>query len=301
MKYLDIYTRMDLKSQDDVFNYLIATLKPSNRTWSYLTNWGKVSLNIKQVEVSLNILNYLIGKPNVETEFRLLAKRHPEILRTLPLIVAYRENNLSLLTDYRLREVDFKHFNFKKLSVEEAVEFCEGAGIFGLLRSNLIKNFVDFVMGVEVGIDSNGRKNRSGKAMETLVEHYVKPICKKCELPYITQATAKKIKEAWNIDIEVDKTDRIIDFVILVGDKLYMLETNYYSGTGSKLKSTAGEYETLYDTWSKAGYGFIWITDGLGWQKTQNPLRETFDHIEHLLNLQMIKDGVLEQILVNGL
>lgn len=73
MKFLDFYkNNLNCHTLDDVFNLLISELKPSNRLWSYFVNWEKVFSNTKKIELSLNILNYLIGKDNFDEEFRYL-------------------------------------------------------------------------------------------------------------------------------------------------------------------------------------------------------------------------------------
>jgi len=94
----------------------------------------------------------------------------------------------------------------------------------------------------------------------------------------------------------VDKTSRRIDFVIFNGKDLFLIETNFYTGGGSKLKATAGEYQTMFDYWKKDGHKFIWVTDGEGWKTTKRPLEETFNHIDYTLNLDMVAKGVLEKI-----
>ena len=114
---------------------------------------------------------------------------------------------------------------------------------------------------------------------------------------YIAQATASKIKTKWGIQIEVDKSSRIIDFAINKNGKLYLLEVNFYSGGGSKLKSTATEYCEMYNRYHRQGIDFIWITDGAGWKSTLKPLREYFDKSDYLVNLEMLRNGVLHQII----
>ncbi len=111
------------------------------------------------------------------------------------------------------------------------------------------------------------------------------------------QATAKKIKASWDIDIKVDKSSRIIDFSVNNNGKLYFIETNFYGGGGSKLKSTATEYVKMNEYWNAQGIEFIWVTDGAGWLSTLKPLREYFDKAEYLLNLEMLKNNILKTIL----
>jgi type II restriction enzyme len=137
--------------------------------------------------------------------------------------------------------------------------------------------------------------------MENILENLLTTICIKYDIPFMKQATADKVRAKWGIKVSVDKSSRRFDFGVKCDSTLYLIETNYYGGGGSKLKATAGEYKSLYDFLSKQGHGFIWITDGLGWLSTLKPLEETFYHIDHTLNLKMVTSGVLEYILVNKL
>lgn len=173
------------------------------------------------------------------------------------------------------------------------------SGIGEILKDKKIKNLVDYVTGVEVGLDSNARKNRVGTLMENLVEVFVADTCDKLNLPYLAQATADKIKTAWNIDITVDKSKRILDFAINNNGKLYFIECNFYGGGGSKLKSTATEYVEMNAYWNRQEITFIWVTDGAGWKSTLKPLREYFDKSDYLLNLTMLQNGILENIVNN--
>ena len=148
------------------------------------------------------------------------------------------------------------------------------------------------MIGVEAGIDSNGRKNRSGHSMENIVEYFIQDLCKRKGFKYIKNANARKIKAILDYDVPVDKSSRIYDFVVDNGEELFIFETNYYSGGGSKLKSTAGEYRNLFDILA-GQYKFIWITDGFGWRTTTRPLRETFDNNEYLFSLSMLEKDIL--------
>lgn len=133
--------------------------------------------------------------------------------------------------------------------------------------------------------------------MENLVEEFVGDACQELAIDYMPQATAKKIKDIWDIDVKVDKASRIIDFAINKNGKLYFIEVNFYGGGSSKLKSTATEYIKMNEFWSDQGIEFIWITDGAGWKSTLKPLREYYDEADYLLNLEMLRNGVLKKIL----
>ena len=108
---------------------------------------------------------------------------------------------------------------------------------------------------------------------------------------------ASEIKRSWGIDVQVDKSSRRFDFAVRKEQSLYIIETNFYGGGGSKLKATAGEYKSLFDFLSAQSIKFIWITDGLGWKTTLRPLEEAFNHIEYTLNLKMVASGLFEEII----
>ena len=79
--------------------------------------------------------------------------------------------------------------------MQRTSSFLVNSGIGAILKDKKVKNLVDYATGVEVGLDSNGRKNRGGTLMEGLVEEFVSDTCQKLGLQYMAQANAKKIKE----------------------------------------------------------------------------------------------------------
>jgi len=307
MKYNSIFlNRINCKNSDEVFKFLIDTLKDTITQWDYFVNWSKVFKNIKKIEMDLNLLNYLIGKENIKEEFKKLLMQYPSIFRTIPVLIALRNNDFKILSEYGYNNFQYSDFSFKSKKniseneIKKTIEFVVKSGFLNLLSSKKIKNIVDYVIGVEVGIDSNGRKNRIGKTMEGILEFFINDICKRNKFEYIEQATAPKIKKKWNLNLTVDKSSRKIDFAIYNGKKLYLIETNFYGGSGSKLKSTAGEYKTMFDYWKNDGHKFIWITDGAGWVTTHLPLRETFNYTDFILNLEMLSKKILEDIIINN-
>lgn len=151
-------------------------------------------------------------------------------------------------------------------------------------------------------MDTNARKNRSGTAMEDFIELYVKAICNKHGYNYLRQANAAQIKEEFGKDVPIDKAARQFDFAINTKQRVYLLEVNYYSGGGSKLKSVAGEFKALFELVTGApDVEFIWVTDGLGWKTSWRSLLETFNAINYVVNIEMIERGILEYILTEGI
>ncbi len=287
---------LNCNSDDEVFSYLIATLKETIKSWDYFVNWKKVIHNYREVERSLNLLNTLIGKEKIEEEALALLMDYPQIIGVIPALLAEREKKISLLVTRN--NFDARRFDFSKpMPAKDSLLFLKESGFLKLISDRSIKSIPDYFIGVEVGLDSNGRKNRSGTSMENLVEFFIKDISERNGYEYIPQATADKIKVQWNKNITVTKSSKRIDFAINTPHKLYLIETNFYSGSGSKLKSTAGEYADIYHQWARDGHQFIWVTDGYGWKTTQRPLRDTFNTTDYIINLDMIQKGVLEELL----
>lgn len=216
------------------------------------------------------------------------------------MLLAIRDRSFEVLIDKRnfiYRELDFSKKSYAADEIKTFADFILKSGLGELLQDKKIKNLVDYTTGVEVGLDSNGRKNRGGTLMENLVEEFVRDVTNDLNIEYMPQATEKKIKDKWDIDVKVDKSSRIIDFAINKNGKLFFIEVNFYGGGGSKLKSTATEYIKMNEYWSNQGFEFVWITDGAGWKSTLKPLREYFDKADYLLNLEMLRNGILKRIL----
>ncbi len=290
------------------FDNLKTTFQESIFTWGYFTDFEKVKLNVAEVDVELNILNSLIGKNDIEQEFTLLVREYPNIRNALPLLIATRKIKLRdtpIVSDVNTLTSENKSYIFYdtlNATIEQELRiFFDESGLKDIFQSRHIKNLVDYCFGVEVGLDSNGRKNRTGAIMENIVAGYLSDFCNTNEhFNFIEQATQNSIKSNFNYDINIDKNGRIFDFALYDNDKskLYLIEVNYYGSGGSKLKSTAGEYQTLNDFIKSQGIDFIWITDGQGWLTALNPLEETFNNNDYVINLSMLKNNALEYICI---
>ena len=287
-------------SDDELFSLITGTFKEKITQWSYFVNWKKVLENVAPIEKELNLLNCLVGKCNIKEETEKLIAEYPNVIKTFPILLAVRDNSLEVLIDtkrFLYKQFDFRSRQLSEDEISDLVDFLIKSGFAELIENQRVKNIVDYVTGVEVGLDSNGRKNRGGKLMETLVEEFVMDAWQALGFDYMSQATAKKIKAKWNIDIKADKSSRRVDFAVNKKGKLFFIEVNFYGGGGSKLKSTATEYARMNEYWNRQGIEFIWVTDGAGWRSTLKPLREYFDSAKYLLNLEMLKNGVLKEIL----
>ncbi|PNV83661.1 MAG: restriction endonuclease [Sulfurimonas sp.] len=288
------------------FENLKNTLQDSIFTWDYFTDFEKVKKNVKNIEKELNLLNYLIGKEKLDEEFLSLVEEYPKVRKILPILIAIRDDKLSctpVITDIEALIPENKkyifHYAIDENIKKELLIFFKESGLRDIFESKAIKNLVDYCFGVEVGFDTNARKNRTGDIMEKLVYKFLEEFCEENKnLQFIEQATQKRIKEFFNYDIKIDKNSRRFDFALFdkAKNRLFLIEVNYYSGGGSKLKATAGEYQYLNNFVKSQNIDFIWITDGKGWLTSLKPLEETFIQNDYVINLDMLKNGALKQI-----
>jgi type II restriction enzyme len=303
MKFAPIFkSALKCSTPDEVFEYFMHNLNDSIRYWDYFVNWAKVVGKTKELEIDLNTLNYLVGKDDVEKAFKELLNQNGRLARLIPVLLACRECDFKILTDFTAGVLSYESFAFKpkeKLTdgeIDQACRFASETGLLEMFKTRIIKSVPDYVIGVEVGLDTNGRKNRGGTAMETVVENLLRPICEKNHLAMMSQATASKLKAQWNITLNRVDADRGFDFAVKRGTDLFIIETNYYNGSGTKLKSVAGEFQVLSTAIKAQGADFIWITDGLGWHTCEEQFRAAFNQIDYTLNIDMILKGVLDGI-----
>jgi len=303
MKKLAIYQNLNLKSSDLVFDYFFNTITPVIQNLSFFVDWEKVYRGVEKYKIELGILNSLCGSSDIINDFKIILKRYPEVVNVFSLLIGVRGETIQILKDTKDDFFEFVNYNFKNKSelsdveVNKYVLFFEETGLFNFIQNKGIQSLKDYSYGVEVGLDTNGRKNRGGSAMELLVEKLITPILLSHNCSFIVQGTQKEVFKKWGLHLPLDKSNRIVDFIINKNGKLIWVETNFYSAGGSKLKSTAGEYKDLFKFCKENNIEFVWITDGNGWISTRKPLKETFELTDYLLNLNMIKNGFFEDII----
>ena len=292
-----------IKSPQERLAIFLESLSITNRTPEYYVNWKKVDRETKKYELELNTLNYLIGKDDIYFEALRLFTKQPNLLKAILSLIASRDKVLDILTIDNDDNMFFKQLNFKTIDasrIDDYMKFIEKSGLLKFLQRHANRSLVDYVYGVETGLDSNARKNRSGKTMEGILERYVSRISKEQKLEWKAQATAKFIKNEWGIEVPVDKSERRFDVAVYSKEKhkVWLLETNYYGGGGSKLKSVAGEFTELsqFVVTSDDDVEFVWVTDGQGWLTAHLPLAEAFSHITNVFNLEMLREGFLAEL-----
>ena len=266
--------------------------------YGYYIDFEKVYRNVDSVKIELNLLNSLIGSKNIEADFSSLVKKYPEVLKCIPLLLAVRANELYCQDENG--GVLYK-FNAAGIETERYTYFMRKTGLFDLLENHIVSNLVDYVTGVETGLDSNGRKNRGGHLMEDLVESYIRKAGFIKDESYFKEVYIHQITEMWDIDLSAisnqGKMEKRFDFVVRTPGMIYGIETNFYGSSGSKLNETARSYKTLaLETDTIDGFTFVWFTDGRGWTSARHNLEETFDVMEHIYSIKDLENGIISEV-----
>ena len=268
--------------------------------YDYYVDYDKVVKNVLKLRIELNILNSLIGSKNIKEDFANIVTRYPETLKCIPLLLAVRGTEIYAQDEEGAFTYNFKEMNY---SVEQYEKFMEKTGLFDLLSNHLVNNLIDYALGVETGLDSNGRKNRGGHQMENLVEGYIQKAGFISDVNYFKEMYLSDVEQKWNIDLSALSNDgkarKRFDFVVKTENMIYAIETNFYTGGGSKLNETARSYKMLaQEADGVDGFTFVWFTDGIAWRSAKGNLRETFEVLETIYSIDDIEQGVMKKLFV---
>ncbi|MCQ2728726.1 type II restriction endonuclease [Helicobacter pylori] len=265
------------------FDTFLKSLKISNRTLDFFTDWQKCLKNKDEISIALNHLNFLLGKDTKEFKscVKSLFKEYPKAFNVLNILIAVR-NKDDIVCD---ANGDFYPLYSYFKNDEKVCEFIRQTGLEQIFCNRNIKDLNDFVFGIEVGLDSNARKNRSGKVME----NHLSGLFTNAQLNFKEQVNIREFEDlcqAFGNDIKK------FDFVIFSKNKTYLIEANFYTISGSKLNEVARSYQDLALKFEAfPNYEFIWITDGTGWLDAKSKLQEAYKSVE-IYNLSNVSDFI---------
>lgn len=289
--------------------------KPVIASFDYYVDFDKVYANAKKLKAELYLMNSLLGSKRIEDDFVALVRKYPDVLKVVPILVAVRSTAIPVLSVGGL--VYYRFDKCDRCNESEYLDFMRSTGLFDMMKKHRISNLYDYVFGVEVGLDSNGRKNRGGHLMENHVEAHLQAAGLKRRFSdgkaplkgdpnevgvYYKELYSSQVQAFWNIDLSPmtskGTVEKRFDFVVRAADGIvYGIETNFYASGGSKLNETARSYkEMAQESDGISGFEFCWVTDGKGWVSARNNLRETFDIMEHIYNLAELEEGMFKRL-----
>lgn len=263
------------------FNLFLSQLSKTNATLDYFVDFDKVTRNVHKIAIKLNQLNYLIGKENIEEAINELYEENPKVFEVLDILIAVRNKKTKTFNN-----------NGKIVSLESyfsspkgVLEYIHETRLAEVFKNKEITNLVDYVFGIEVGLDTNARKNRGGKNMSKAVSLFFD----RGGIFYKTEVNSTLFLDIESLGVDVKR----FDFVIKTKKKTYLIETNFYNTGGSKLNEVARAYSEVAPKINQyENYEFVWITDGQGWLKAKNKLQEAFNTIPSIYNLTTLEEFV---------
>jgi len=264
------------------FETFISQLSETNATLDYFTDFGKIKTNLSKISIKLNQLNYLIGKEDLKLAIEELFEENAKVFEVLDILIAVRKNKNAKTFN---REGKIVQLDTYFETSDKIYEFIEDTGLGEIFRNKNITNLVDYVFGVEVGLDTNARKNRGGENMSKAVSL----IFDKAKIFYKKEVNSTEFSEITSLGADLKR----FDFVIKTKVKTYLIETNFYNGGGSKLNEVARAYSDVAPKINQyANFEFVWITDGQGWLSAKNKLEEAFSIIPSVYNLTILNSFI---------
>lgn len=265
------------------FETFMSQLKETNATLDFYSDFKKIADNVDDIAISLNILNFLLGKDNLREAVEAVWKRDKTAFDVMDILIATRKTDKKKFIDNN-GNCQLIHSLFD--SVDGVMTFIERTGLAEVFRNSKIKDLVDYVFGVETGLDTNARKNRSGSIME----HFIADTFTKAGIKYRSQVSSEEFA---NVSKALGTDRKVFDFAIETSRKTYLVEVNFYSGGGSKLNEVARSYTEIGPKINnEEDFEFVWITDGIGWNVARNKLEEAYYAIPNVFNLTNMDDFI---------
>ncbi|MCX7973752.1 MAG: type II restriction endonuclease [Candidatus Aminicenantes bacterium] len=298
--YLDFLKTSDLEK---VKLFFFNTLLLTNHDHKFFVDWNKVRNKVKEYEIALNILNTLIRNDDFDKTLRIILNKYPEVLPCIPLLLAVREYDMYVMEDFKSNPNDIIHYDFSKRKLtkeetEQIVAFIEKTGLKSFFQELSTASLQDYMYGIEVGTDSNARKNRSGSLAEEMLGDEIEKVKHEAKIKIImAQKTFKQI-EKLGFSVPKSLRERKADFIVIKESEIAIdIEVNFYNVGGSKPQEIVDSYIHRQEELKQAGIKLVWVTDGPGWKSGPNQLDKALDEIDYILNFKLVKLGLLKKVL----
>ena len=302
MANLDFYKKqLNLSTIDEICKAISDTLIETNYTYDFFVNWTKVTKNRDAFKYELALLKSMKNSSDPASDFRDLLTKYPEVIKVIPILLACRDGLLKVLNSIEIG-LQYKTFDFAKNSYDtkeigDVVRFTKNTGLLEMLCQ--MDSAIDYLLGVEVGLDTNARKNRSGLFLEKMVTETLKELStRNSDLVFVEQKSFGYVEDKYHVKIPPILRDRKFDYAVIQKGKATNIEVNFYGGTGSKPSEIVSSYINRGEVLSSAAWKFVWLTDGQGWKKMQRPFHIGVENMDYVINANFLRKGLLEKIIL---
>ncbi len=300
MADIEFYKRhFGIRSVEEFLDFFFRYPKSTNRTAGFFVDWTKIltKINNPRYMEALALLGTIRHRPNPLDALEEMLLTYPRVGEVVADMLAIHEPHATVILDLdgRLEEISviFQSSAFTQEDAKSLALFAKQSGLLEHLAK--IINMWDYSFGVEVGIDTNARKGRSGKSGEMLLHPHIVAALKGKKLQHLLNAKPGKLLSK-EIEIPKDVYDRAFDALIFKDSKLIAVEVNFYNVGGTKLDSIASDYQTRARDCRQAGMTFVWVTDGQGWNSSKGMLRQAIENIDYIFNFELLERGALTKL-----
>ena len=214
------------------FDNFMSQLRRCIVHFDYFVDFDKARQNVHAIEIKLNTLNFLIGKKDLKSAIQELWDVNPNVFDVLEILIAVRAKDQKSVADEYYNPIRLSEF---LKSPDGIYDFMMKSGIGDVLINKEVKNLVDYVFGVETGLDTHGRKNRIGEIMASKIAQQFD----EANISYEREVQSKKFPAIKSV---LGKDSKRFDFVISCPSKKYLVEVNYYGTQGSKVTEIPRSY-----------------------------------------------------------
>lgn len=300
---------------EELVKIFTTNILSTNRGFNYYVDWSNID-GYQEFFVEIHAMDVLIrcNENSFAEKFYTLVRKLPSVTLLFPYLFGlaknerdklYKGKDKLIIIQDELDKADHLIYSFPKTlnhfsekDIDMYYDFFVQMGLKHLYQNIIEKSTLDYIAGVLVGMDSNGRKNRGGKAFELACQPLFEKICEKYHLTLLSQKQFK-ILTNYGFSISEDIANRKADFIILDTKQKIAInfEVNFYNGTGSKPEEIIDSYINRQKDLLADGINFALVTDGKCWESATNQLTKGFRHLDYLLNFYLLKHGMLEEII----
>lgn len=281
------YKELGFVSFEEYKKKFFDILLKTNQTYEYFVDWGKVKAAVKRYNRELSLLNSLTKENDIKASLASLIGQYPNVTGAIPLLIAERAKS-GKIDIFEQNSEDIITFDFDSSSINEStiqqiVSFCDKTGIIGLFRE--VRDLHDYLLGIEVGMDTNTRKNRSGDIFERMCQQKIRSFVKE---PYYIKNNDQSFS-LYPIVTGGSNKGKTHDMVIYENkEPKLVVECNFYNVSGSKGSSIAESYIEMHKAAKQKNIEFLWATDGNAWHDMKEPLTRSMNEMDWVLNYRML-------------
>ena len=249
------------KNKNELLDIFVKYLLITNRGFNYYVDWNNIN-GYESFNVEIHAIDVLIGEKDdkqFEAQFRELVLKLPKVVLLFPFLFGlakvdrerlYKGKESLCIIHEEIGEEDNLTYQFSQsisaltiAEVSKYYDFFVKMGLKHLFQNLIEKSTMDYITGVLVGMDSNGRKNRGGQAFELACLPIFEQQSKIHQLKLLKQ---KQFKELINFGFAIsdDVANRKADFIVVdeKNNKAMNFEVNFYNGGGSKPEEIINSY-----------------------------------------------------------